>query len=124
MVRESRAHRRTRIRRMSVAPSSVPLLLWLGTVLLSAAATVLTYGSEALLLAYQDQVKNPLEGNAAAIATGAALFRDVCATCHGLDAKGVRGPDLTALWVSGATDSRVFQTIRRGVPGTEMPPSS
>ncbi|MEQ1911849.1 MAG: PQQ-dependent dehydrogenase, methanol/ethanol family [Vicinamibacterales bacterium] len=54
---------------------------------------------------------------------GAAFFAERCATCHGADAKGQNGPNLTSLWTSGATDERVFQTIRRGVPGSVMPPS-
>ena len=45
----------------------------------------------------------------------------VCADCHGLDAGGYRGPDLNAVLAGGATDDRLFQTIRKGVPGTEMP---
>src|SRR5258705_9658807 len=57
-------------------------------------------------------------------ATGAALFQLRCADCHGVDAKGVHGPDLTVLFANGATDGRVFQTIRQGVPGTEMPSSN
>ncbi len=42
-----------------------------------------------------------------------------CGDCHGLDARGYRGPDLTAL-LGGMPDERLFQTIRKGVPGTEM----
>ena len=30
-------------------------------------------------------------------ATGVGLYADYCAACHGVDAKGVTGPDLTAL---------------------------
>jgi alcohol dehydrogenase (cytochrome c) len=56
-------------------------------------------------------------------APGATLFAETCAACHGADAKGDNGPNLTTLWASGATDDRVFQTIRRGVPGSVMPPS-
>jgi putative heme-binding domain-containing protein len=55
---------------------------------------------------------------------GAALYADRCADCHGPDATGVRGPDLTRLWGIGATDDGVFQTIRRGVPGSIMPAST
>src|SRR5215475_3134710 len=55
---------------------------------------------------------------------GSALFQLRCADCHGVDAKGVHGPDLTVLFANGATEDRVFQTIRRGVPGTEMPSSN
>jgi len=36
----------------------------------------------------------------------------------------VLGPDLTVAWTSGASDQRLFQTIRKGVPGTQMPSSS
>src|SRR6185369_844933 len=58
------------------------------------------------------------------VARGSALFQLRCADCHGVDAKGVHGPDLTVLFANGATDDRVFQTIRNGVPGTEMPSST
>jgi putative heme-binding domain-containing protein len=60
----------------------------------------------------------------AAVRTGGAVFRERCAECHGSDAKGVPGHDLTRLWRSGATDERVFETIRAGVPNTLMPSSS
>ena len=64
---------------------------------------------------------NPLEGNALAISNGAAMFRNRCAGCHGPDAHGYLGPDLTSYWSAGGTDARMFDTVRRGVPGTEMP---
>jgi putative heme-binding domain-containing protein len=66
----------------------------------------------------------PGTGDPAAVQAGAATFRERCAECHGSDAKGVAGHDLTRLWASGATDDRVFQTIRQGVPNTLMPSSS
>ena len=65
--------------------------------------------------------KNPLDGNAQAIATGGAMFRNRCAGCHGPDARGFLGPDLTGVWESGSTDDRLFSIVRVGVPGTEMP---
>src|SRR4051812_24520281 len=64
---------------------------------------------------------NPLSGDADAIQSGMGLFRSRCADCHGMDARGVRGPDLTQVWASGRTDGGLFRTLRRGVPGTEMP---
>jgi cytochrome c oxidase cbb3-type subunit III len=64
--------------------------------------------------------KNPLEGNAQAISNGAAMFRNRCAGCHGPDAHGYLGPDLTGFWEAGGTDGRMFDIVRRGVPGTEM----
>ena len=64
--------------------------------------------------------RNPLEGNAQAISNGAAMFRTRCAGCHGPDAHGYLGPDLTGFWAAGGADDRMFDTVRRGVPGTEM----
>ena len=66
----------------------------------------------------------PRDADEAAVRTGGALFRERCAECHGSDAKGVTGHDLTRLWTAGATDERVFRTIRTGVPNTLMPSSS
>jgi len=77
-----------------------------------------------VLVAGQDRAKNPLEGDADAIRTGTALFQLRCSECHGVDAKGGLGPDLTILWTSDASDQRHFQTIRSGVAGTEMPRSN
>jgi putative heme-binding domain-containing protein len=65
--------------------------------------------------------KNPLEGNEAAIKYGMGLFRSRCADCHGMDARGVRAPDLTQVWASGRSDDGLFKTLKTGVPGTEMP---
>jgi mono/diheme cytochrome c family protein len=65
--------------------------------------------------------KSPHLGNQESIRSGMGLFRARCADCHGLDASGYRGPDLKALVAGGATDEQLFQTIRKGVPGTEMP---
>ncbi len=71
--------------------------------------------------AAQSPPKNPLEGNVEAIRAGMGLFRARCADCHGVDARGVRGPDITQVWASGRTDDGLFKTIKGGVPGTEMP---
>ena len=86
----------------------------LGAVVLTAAAVSVA----------QDRSGNPRAGDPVAARAGAGLFRERCAECHGADAKGVTGHDLTRLWASGATDQRVFQTIRSGVPNTIMPSSS
>jgi putative heme-binding domain-containing protein len=58
------------------------------------------------------------------LSDGARLYAARCADCHGADATGVRGPDLTRLWGAGATDERVSQVIRQGVPGSIMPASA
>ena len=67
--------------------------------------------------------KNPLEGNRLAISNGGAMFRNRCAGCHGPDARGYLGPDLTGVWAAGATDDRIFDIVRHGVPGTDMTPA-
>jgi len=67
--------------------------------------------------------KNPLQGNQDAIREGGTKFRSRCAGCHGPDARGYIGPDITGLSASGYTDERLFGIVRRGVPGTEMTPA-
>src|ERR1041384_1555806 len=57
---------------------------------------------------------NPLEGQADAIQNGGAMFRTRCAGCHGPDARGYLGPDLTSLWASGSADDRIFDILRSG----------
>ena len=56
---------------------------------------------------------NPLQGNATAIKQGKNIYRGRCGVCHGIDAKGYRGSDLTTGdWVHGGSDGQIFQTIR------------
>jgi putative heme-binding domain-containing protein len=102
-----------------------------GSVLVLAVVSTVTAG--ATLLAERPQppkapaanpaANNPHLGKPESIRSGMALFRIHCADCHGMDATGYRGPDLTALMSGDVTDERLFQTIRKGVPGTEMPSS-
>ena len=73
-------------------------------------------------LAAQDLPEtNPFQGDSAAVLAGMGQFRQRCADCHGTDARGVRGPDITQVWSSGRTDRGLFNTVRRGVSNTEMP---
>ena len=51
---------------------------------------------------------------------GATIFRAQCAVCHGVDATGGRGPDLTRPEV---TEDILKDAIYEGIPGTEMPGS-
>lgn len=74
------------------------------------------------LRAQQPVARNPFEGDAQALRSGMSSFRGSCAYCHGMDARGAtKGPDLTGLWASGATDQGIFTIVKRGVPGTAMP---
>ena len=65
-----------------------------------------------------DEVANPLDGNASAIADGHRLFIAMnCAGCHGYDAKGGMGPNLTdAYWRYGGTPSGIYNSIYEGRP--------
>src|SRR5439155_26136493 len=60
----------------------------------------------------QRPTKNPLEGNAQAISNGGAMFRTRCAGCHGPDARGYVGPDLTGVWLAGNTDDQDRKSTR------------
>jgi alcohol dehydrogenase (cytochrome c) len=69
-----------------------------------------------------DTPNNPFAGDAAAVATGRATFDGTCSACHGEGATGGRGPALnTGNFTHGSDDYDLFQTIRAGVPGTQMP---
>jgi alcohol dehydrogenase (cytochrome c) len=70
------------------------------------------------------QEGNPFEADPTAIRAGRTLYAGRCAVCHGADAKGAQGPDLTLLWMAGKSDAQVFDAVRRGVPSTVMPPST
>lgn len=70
------------------------------------------------------EVRNPFESDEAAIRIGNALFANRCALCHGSDAKGSLGPDLTQRWARGASDESAFNIVRNGVPGSSMPPNA
>ncbi len=67
---------------------------------------------------------NPHLNNKESIRGGMSLYRRYCGECHALDATGYRGPNLIAYMANGAADEGMFQIIRRGVPGTEMPQSN
>jgi cytochrome c oxidase cbb3-type subunit 3 len=63
-------------------------------------------------------MKNPFAGKADAIKEGEAVFDAKCAECHGGDAMGQSGPDLTDdKWVYGGTDTEVFETVTNGRKG-------
>jgi putative heme-binding domain-containing protein len=74
---------------------------------------------------YLNESRHPSIGKPEAIAAGAKLFSASCAGCHGPDGSGgARGPNLVqrALWHPLA-DEAIFDAIRKGIPGTDMPPT-
>ena len=71
-----------------------------------------------------DELTNPFEGNPEVIAGGKKLFmRMSCHGCHGGNARGGTGPDLTDdEWLRQPTDAMIFNAIKNGRPGTMMSP--
>jgi mono/diheme cytochrome c family protein len=68
-----------------------------------------------------DEVKNPHDGDPAAISRGSELYAARCAFCHGGAGKGAKGPALTSgHFKRGGSDLVLFSTIATGRPGTQM----
>ncbi len=66
--------------------------------------------------------RNPYTGDPEAIAEGKRLWAEAgCYSCHGADAGGAVGPDLTDdEWVYRPTDRTIFKAIAKGRKGTVM----
>jgi len=65
--------------------------------------------------------RNPLT-SPADVAAGAKTFRSHCASCHGLNGEGGRGPNLTSgVFFHGSSDLDLLNNISDGIPSTEMP---
>ena len=68
--------------------------------------------------------KNPVAVTPESVAAGKQVYQRYCATCHGLNAEGGSGsdisppaPDLTdSEWKRGSTDGEIFDVIKNGVP--------
>ena len=57
-----------------------------------------------------------------AVKAGKKTYENSCQLCHGGDARGGRGPALaTGNFQHGGEDWELYQSIRRGIPGTQMP---
>jgi alcohol dehydrogenase (cytochrome c) len=70
----------------------------------------------------QPTEKNPVAGDPEAIAAGKRTYDEACQICHGGDARGGRGPALAAGdFLHGSEDGQIFQNIREGIAGTQMP---
>jgi alcohol dehydrogenase (cytochrome c) len=72
-----------------------------------------------------DTPTNPFSADpTAAAAAGKRVFDGTCIVCHGPKGAGSeRAPALdTGRFTHGSEDFEVFQTIQKGVPGTQMPP--
>ncbi len=70
-----------------------------------------------LLIAVSAEAQSPA-------VSGAGLYGEACAACHGADARGLNGPNLIALIAAKRPDERLLQIMRNGVSGSIMPPST
>ena len=62
--------------------------------------------------------------DAAAIKAGEESYKLVCSGCHGITAEGGRGPNLiTGRNARRASDEELFDIIKNGIAGSDMPPS-
>lgn len=61
--------------------------------------------------------------NEAVLAAGASRFARSCAACHGEQAQGLIGPNLTDdRWIHGGSVEQMFQSVAKGWPAKGMPP--
>ncbi len=59
--------------------------------------------------------------DAASLSEGKEIFQKNCVTCHGQNAQGVVGPNLTDdYWIHGGGIKNIFTTIKNGVPAMGM----
>jgi putative heme-binding domain-containing protein len=68
---------------------------------------------------------NPAIGNAQAVAEGEKLYNQTCTACHGKDGNGGElGPPIATpnRRYLRRTDPEVFDAIKSGIAGTQMPP--
>lgn len=73
----------------------------------------------------EDETKNPVAGNLEAIESGRQLYLGSCSGCHGPNAEGGRGPRIAQnADIRGASDKRLFNSIKNGIRGSDMPSST
>jgi len=57
------------------------------------------------------------------VAKGQARYVKTCAPCHGAEAQGLIGPNLTDdRWIHGGQVEQIFQSVVKGWPAKGMPP--
>ncbi len=68
------------------------------------------------------QSRNPLAHDPKAAAAGRPLFVEKCSPCHGPNGEGGHGPSLVrGREVRRASDQQLYDSVKNGVPGTDMP---
>jgi cbb3-type cytochrome c oxidase subunit III len=69
------------------------------------------------------KLQNPVPSSPESIAAGKQAYTRYCANCHGLNAEGSPGNDLTPeapdltdkQWKHGSTDGEIFNAIKNGI---------
>ena len=77
--------------------------------------------SGAIGLLFVAQVGLAQTPDADRVAAGQQLFETNCTACHGQNAKGGRGPNLTGRLRHGSLESEMADNITGGIAGTQMP---
>ncbi len=92
------------------------------TLAATAAALMLSGGLFAALGQQADTSTNPFANDPAAATAGMAVYNSTCVACHEPAGTGGRGPALnTGHLAHGDGDFDIFQVIRGGIAGTQMP---
>ncbi len=66
--------------------------------------------------------KSDLMKNPDSVEQGRKLFASACSGCHGPSGEGGRGPNLiTSRQVVRSSDETLFNSLKQGLPGTDMP---
>ena len=101
--------------------SSIRLIrIFFAVLFLSGLSTSITYAKDKFD-EYGDMLENdminPFEGDAEAIAVGYERFNQRCSYCHGMRGIGAKGPPLTRGYykVSGGTNINLYSTIASGL---------
>jgi mono/diheme cytochrome c family protein len=109
----------------------LPALLFLGAIAAAAAAHDWKTDTRGVLLPIARAPekararKNPYPGQADAALTGAKLFRQHCASCHGQDARGLgQAANLRSPDIQRATPGELEWFLRNGNLAAGMPPWS
>lgn len=92
-----------------------------GVLTLALASQLAAQRRVASLDAQQGRTENPYTSTED-VAAGQTAFGSRCASCHGYDGTGNRGPDLTrGVFRHGSSDRALFLNILNGIPRTGMP---
>ena len=89
---------------------------FLGSLLLASLFVAAAPGQERL------RQSHPLVRDPAAAAAARPVFVEKCSPCHGPNGEGGHGPSLIGgREIRRASDRQLFDSIKNGVPGTDMP---